>query len=173
VRAVVGIDPGEPLLLVDTGAAALRIEGLTWVDDVRVERQLPGTLRVEVTPRFPVAWRMGADGAFVLLDRAGAVITREPEVPGGLPQVDAPTGGLPAGARVAAALSPVLRPYVAQVVVREGQVTAVLANGVAIRFGDPSGARGKVAAAEAVLQAIGAAPIRYVDVSVPSAPVTG
>ena len=173
VRRAIGIAPGEPLLLADTGAAAVRIEQLEWVDEVRVERKLPGTLRVVVTPRFPVAWRSTADGTIVLLDRAGAAISRQTEVPEGLLQVDARADGRRAGARVAAALSPGLRLFIGQLVVRDGQVAAILKNGVAIRFGDPSGARAKGAAAEAVLQAIAGAPIRYVDVSVPSAPVTG
>jgi cell division protein FtsQ len=173
VRAAIGIKPGQPLLLVDTGAAVTHVRTLRWVEDVRVERQLPGTLRVEVIPRFAVAWRSAGDGAVVLLDRAGAVISHELTPPAGLPQVDAARGDLGAAARVAAALSETLRPQVKKLVVRGGQVGAVLVRGAVIRFGDASQARAKVAAAEAVLHAVGLTPISYVDVSVPSAPVTG
>ena len=173
VRAVIGIERGEPLLLVDTGAAGARIEHLNWVDGVRVERKLPGTLRVDVIPRFPVAWRAIEGGRFMLVDRAGVDISEVLEEPPGLPEVDASNRGAGAAARVAAALSESLRPQVAQLVVRHGRVMALLLRGAVIRFGDASQARAKVAAADAVLQTVGLTPISYLDVSVPSAPVTG
>jgi cell division protein FtsQ len=173
VRSVIGIEPGEALLLVDTGAAAARVEALTWVDEVRVERKLPGTLRVEVIPRFPVGWRRGSQDSAVLLDRFGGTISREAQPPPGIPQVDASGDGIAAAAEVAAALSPTMRPEVWQIVVRDGRVSALLASGVEVRFGDATQARAKVTAAEAVIKALNGAFIQYIDVSVPSAPATG
>jgi len=48
-----------------------------------------------------------------------------------------------------------------------------LANGAEVRLGDATQLRAKVAAAVAVLGAMGDQPVHYVDVSVPTNPVAG
>jgi cell division protein FtsQ len=55
-RRAIGVDPGEALLLLDTGAVAARLEAEPWVQRATVVRDLPGTLRIRVVARVAVAW---------------------------------------------------------------------------------------------------------------------
>jgi cell division protein FtsQ len=173
VRAVLRSEIGEPLLLVDTHAAAVKVETLEWVDHARVDRALPGTLRVEVTPRFPVAWRTDSKGRVLLVDRVGGVISIAPAPPAGLPRIEASGADARASARVAAALSATLRARVSAVYVQRGEAFFLVAPGIQARLGEVRVLRAKVSAVEALLPVLGGAPPTYIDVRVPSAPVTG
>jgi hypothetical protein len=60
-----------------------------------------------------------------------------------------------------------------RVVVQGDAVTLVLQDGPQVRLGSPDHVAVKARSALAVLRATGSAPPSYVDVRVPSAPVTG
>jgi cell division protein FtsQ len=173
VRAAAGVEPGEPLMLVDTGAATARVEDLIWVDDVHIVRQLPGTLRVEVTPRFPVGWRTAPTGEVELIDVRGVTLMTAPTPPAGLPQLEATGDAVGVAARVAGALGESLAPQVARVAVTDGQAFLWLTSGIQVRFGAATTLGAKAHAAEALLAALGGTPVTYIDVTVYSAPVTG
>jgi cell division protein FtsQ len=85
------VELGTPLARVGNGQARARVRQLPPVDDVRVRRVWPTTLRIDVTERVPVAGVAGRDGA-ALLDRQGVSFATEPALPTGLPrlQVAAP-----------------------------------------------------------------------------------
>ena len=173
VRAALRGDVGEPLLLVDTGAAVTAVEALPWVDRASVDRQLPGTLRVEVTPRFPVGWRSDAAGRVLMVDSLGGVVTVADAAPAGLPKLLSAGAAGRGAARVAAALSPTLRPLVGAIAVENGEATMSLINGPQVRLGALHELSGKGRAVEALLRALGGTPVTYIDVRVPSSPVTG
>lgn len=60
----------KSLLTFDAAAARKRIEALPWIASAQLSRELPGTLRVEVTERKPVAlWLDGQRS--VLVDATG------------------------------------------------------------------------------------------------------
>jgi len=180
VLAVADDDRGSPLLLLDTGDVAHRVERLSWVADARVERELPNSLRIVVTSRVPVAWARAADGTIALVDGRGVVLAGAPGVPGGLAELSALTnvpalGGRispVAGARVAAALGP-LTGRVGAIVVGGGQAVLSMLDGPEIRLGALDRLEEKARSAAAVLGATDAAALAYIDVRVPSAPVTG
>jgi cell division protein FtsQ len=74
LRAAIGVSPGDPILVYSVAAARARIETLTWVQSATVERRLPSTIFVQVVERRPFAvWQM--QGKFVLIDRAGEIVT--------------------------------------------------------------------------------------------------
>ncbi len=173
VRAAAGVDAGAALLLLDTGAVTARVEALPWVDEVNVARQLPGTLRVEVTPRFPVAWRTTETGEIEVLDSRGTVISTAAAPDPALPELLAGSGRVGAAARVAGALSSPLRPQVVSIWVNDGNAVVTLHAGPELRFGAISDLGAKVRASEAMLAELAGTPVRYIDVTVPSAPVTG
>jgi cell division protein FtsQ len=184
VRTAAHIDKGVPLLLLDTASAKARIEALPWVASASVDRELPGTLAITVSERAPVAWVLGTDGSIRLVDATGYEVSVVPTVPAGLPTIGgvavdpAVTTTFPVAARVASELTPTLRPLVAGVVVAHDQAVLLLAGGAQVRLGVPHGINAKSRAAEAVLAAIArpentGAPMSYIDVRVPSAPVTG
>lgn len=67
----------------DLGALAKRVEGHPLVSAVRVERRLPGTLRLVVTERAPVAMTPTRDGVGVL-DADGRALPIDPSRVGGV-----------------------------------------------------------------------------------------
>jgi cell division protein FtsQ len=180
VRAVVDDDLGSALLLLDTGAVADRVEALPWVASARVERELPNAVRVTVTPRVPVAFARAADGTVGFVDGRGVVLAVAPAPPLGLPELLGTTGVPPLGgrlasaeaARVAAALGP-LAGRVVTIVVAGGQATLHVIDGPEVRFGALDRLAEKARAADAVLGATAPGSLTYLDVRVPSAPVTG
>jgi cell division protein FtsQ len=174
VRTVARVETGAALLLLDTGAVRTRVEELIWVDEAAVVRQLPGTLRIDITPRFPVAWRSTDGGAIELIDGRGVAIMTASTTPAGLPELQVGDGSIEAAARAARSIPEQLAPYVARITTDEGGMVHVwLVTGTDLRLGDPNGLAIKLRAAEALLVALGGVPVGYVDVSVPSAPVTG
>jgi cell division protein FtsQ len=76
LRAALGVSVGDPILGFSVEGARSRIESLSWVEHVAVERRLPGTIVVDLVERRPFAiWQNG--GKFQLIDRAGNVVDNE------------------------------------------------------------------------------------------------
>jgi len=179
IRAAAAVHRGAPLLLVDTGAVEDRVEGLSWVADARVSRDLPGTLRIAVRLRPPVAYAARPDGHLAVVDPSGTVVALSSAAPGGLPALvtmlppPGPGGQIDprAAARVAAGLGP-LAGRVARISVDHAQAALLLTDGTEVRLGGLDHVEAKSRAADAVLAAL-PGPVAYVDVRVPSAPVTG
>jgi cell division protein FtsQ len=97
--AAVGVARGDPIFGFDPQAAKSRIEALTWVRQVTVERRLPSVIYLRVEERNPIAlWQV--EGQMAVIDETGAVIAgARPEDFAGLTLVvgpDAPihTAGL-------------------------------------------------------------------------------
>jgi len=76
-------------------------------------------------------------------------------------------------ARASGALGPDLRSRSAVVTFEDGSLTVQVLLGPQVRFGAPRAVAVKARVAGAVLARLGGAPVRYVDVSVPAAPVSG
>ena len=76
LRAALGVSMGDPILGFSVDGARQRIETLSWVDHVAVERRLPGTIYVALTERRPFAiWQN--QKKFQLIDRNGEVVANE------------------------------------------------------------------------------------------------
>jgi len=74
--AALGVSVGDPILAFSVEDARARIEKLSWVEHVAVERRLPGTIYVAITERRPFAiWQY--QGKFRLIDRDGQTVTNE------------------------------------------------------------------------------------------------
>ena len=124
VVAAAAVEPGTPLLQVDTDAVAERVAAIRRVASARVQRQYPSTLRVTVIERLPVVVKDFPDGPH-LFDKDGVDFATAPP-PAGVPYLDADNPG-PSDAPTKAALQVMtaLRPEVA------GQVGRVAAPSVA------------------------------------------
>ncbi len=170
VRAAARVSRGSPLLRVDTGAVARRLDALPWVGRAVVRRELPGTLTVRITPRVAVAWTRAADGSVELLSAQGAVIGTVAGIPAALPEASGP---LRSAGRIAAALPEALRSRVADIVVEHDDGVLHLIQGPEIRLGAVTDVSAKAEAAAAVLTALGSAPAHYIDVQVAAAPAVG
>jgi cell division protein FtsQ len=157
VRALVDGELGRPLVLVDTGAVAGRVEALRLVAHARVGRQWPGGLRVEVTERRPVAALPALTGsAYRLVDRDGVQVEVVAVPPATVPvvEVDLVTAGAPAvrSALDSLAVMPAgLRAEVRRIGAASGDgVWFALEGGDRVVWGDAGDAALKTAALEAL-----------------------
>src|ERR1700726_1791985 len=74
ILAAPGAHAGTPILAVNPARAKEQLEALPWVRSAAIERRLPGTLRVHLVERKPLAVWQHDGGKFELIDRDGAVI---------------------------------------------------------------------------------------------------
>ncbi|HWS46410.1 MAG TPA: FtsQ-type POTRA domain-containing protein [Acidimicrobiia bacterium] len=179
VRAASGVHLHAPLLFVDSGSVARRVERLPWIAHASVHGVLPGTLRISVVEYAPVAYVRAPTG--VLLVAANAhVIARAATPDHGLVEIRGlralpGVGDLLAAAdapSIVAKLPAALAEQVGSIDVSGGALTLDLRQGGEIRFGNARDADAKSAAALAVLRYLGSAHFRYIDVSTPQRPVS-
>jgi cell division protein FtsQ len=117
VASAVAVEPGTPLLQIDTDTVAERVATIRRVASVRVQREYPSTLRVTVVEREPVVVKDYPDGPH-LFDRDGVDFAIAPPPPG-VPYLDTKNPG-PNDPPTRAALEVMtsLRPEVAAQVAR-------------------------------------------------------
>lgn len=171
-RAAAVVD-GTPLARVDTSAVEARVARLAPVDEVRVSRSWPGTLRVELVERTAAAGVLDASGVR-LVDAEGVVFGKEPRLPAGVVrlQVAKPGPQDPATAaalEVLASLPPALRARIRTVRAASPSAVELLTlNNKQVLWGSRTGAAGKAAATLALLDK----PNARIDVSAPGVVVT-
>ncbi len=180
VERAAGVTRGSPLLGVVPGRVEARVRALPWVADAVVDRRLPGAVTIRVVPRVPVGVvRVGE--RFLVVDGTGRVIERVGTPPAGVPELVGVAAPAPVGGRVrptalgvvADALGAELRGRVTSVARTETGLVAQVRDGPQLRFGTVARAGVKARVAAAVLVSPAAAQARYIDVSVPAAPVSG
>lgn len=91
VVGVAQIQPGTPLLQIDTDAVADRVAGIRRVASARVQREYPSTLRITVVERVPVVVKDYPDGPH-LFDRDGVDFATAPPPPG-MPYIEVDNPG--------------------------------------------------------------------------------
>lgn len=177
VRAAARLGPGEPMVSFDAGAVTRRVEALPWVSEARVERRWPGTVRIEVVERSPLAVTPAGGGRWAVLDGTGRVLAVDAAAPAGLVAVTGPEARVEPGAtvgddargavRLVAALTEHL-PGVFSGVATD--LSATLGTGGTVRFGSLDDIEAKVVALQAVLAEVDTACLATLDVRVPSSP---
>jgi cell division protein FtsQ len=183
VRRAAAVVPGEPLLSVDPGAVAHRVEQLPWVASARVERAWPSTVKVQVTERVAVAFVqvtddraavVAADGWVVGIEPRPADAPADPEGPLVLTGIDgrvAEGERLDADARAALAVAAAVAERMPGAVSSVStDLDAALVDGGAIRFGSDEDLAEKVTAAKTVLADVDLACLELLDVRVPGSP---
>jgi cell division protein FtsQ len=172
VIAASGVQPGTPLIRVDTGRAAARIVAIPQVRSVQVTRSWPNRLVIVVWERTPELALPAYGGGYDLTDADGVVLQRVARRPAHLPLYPtvAPEGALrgnPDLAAAAAVLSELparLRRSVTSVTAPQpDQVTLRLAGGITVVWGD-AGRAGVKARELAILMRTH---LRHFDVSAP------
>jgi cell division protein FtsQ len=74
VERAVGLHRGDAMLGFDPAEIRRRLVAIPWVRDASVERRLPGTVRIRIQERRPMAlWQR--DGKLALVDDEGVVIS--------------------------------------------------------------------------------------------------
>jgi cell division protein FtsQ len=171
IRAVSGVQVGEPLLEVRTEDVRGRVAAIPLLASVEVTRDWPSTVHITVTERTPVAVAASAAGP-QLVDSTGFAYEAAPKPAPALPRLaaDRVAPGDPnteAGLAVLAALNPGVREKLQVVeVAAPSQITLRLAGNKQVRWGavDDSPRKG------AVLAALLTQPGTIFDVSAPDLP---
>jgi cell division protein FtsQ len=175
-----GLAGHPPMVDVNAGLAARRIEALPWVATAAVSLDWPDGVSVRVRERTAVA--VVADGAgWGELDRTGRVVATVQSPPAGLPHlVSGPKPGRPgttlAGARpsldVAGALPVAFKSLVAAVSRSPGGgVDLALSDGIGVVLGTATQLPAKFEDVASLLAGAGLAPGSVIDVSVPDTPL--
>jgi len=181
VRAVSGVDVGDPALRLRSSVVARRVTELVLVRDAVIRRDGVRTVVIEVTERAPVyAVVHGATSR--LVDRDGVMVDEGREA--ALPVVRVRTAPPDVGELVVAhaalanahrawlGLSGPLRSQVETVQALDVDgLSFVLRSGVTVIFGRADRVEEKVRAVGAVLDDVGGAEVSVVDVRVPGFPV--
>ncbi len=177
VLAAAGIRLGTPLIRIDTGAVARRVERITQVQVARVTRSWPDAV-VIWTKRRTAEFAVPGGGGYALMDRFGVVLGRAASPPPGLVVLKSPGGpasGLRGNRAVLSAGTVLLRlpgwlrhKVVAVRAAWPAGATLVLRGGVTVVWGSPARTAAK-ARAVAILLPTGAT---YYDVSDPVTAVT-
>lgn len=174
-----GLSTGMPMLPLDMGAAERSVASLPWVRSARVWRDWPGTVRITVEPRVPVAEVPAAGGRTVLIDAHGYAVDWAPEVaePGGLARVAVPFSGrlgdihtaADGPLAVVAAMPDDLRAWVSAVTLDpgSGQLGLQLVGGATVVLGEQNLLEDKIGAARAVLAGTDLDCITRIDVIMP------
>jgi cell division protein FtsQ len=173
-REASGIALGSALVSLDAPAAERRLEAIPWVERATVSRSWPGTVRIALVERTPVAV-VGTGAQAVQVDRDGRalapasgadlpVVAGDPVAPGehGSPTqrwVVATVAGLPAD----------LRREVAAAAATPSGIRLTLRDGIDVRWGDASQPTAKADAVQVLLEQADRSTIATIDVTVPRA----
>ncbi|HVC70781.1 MAG TPA: FtsQ-type POTRA domain-containing protein [Acidimicrobiales bacterium] len=184
VVAASGLSGEPPLIDVDPGSVAARVEALPWVGRAIVTRHWPDTVTVTVTERVPAAVVVRPGHGDVLVDASGRVLDDVTDAPVGTMVLDVPvTPGRPGtvlgaaarpGLAVVARLPASLRSQVSRVgVALDGVVSLTLTDNVGVVLGRAVELPAKFEALVSVLTDVVPRAPDVIDVTVPGAPAVG
>ncbi len=174
-----GVERGDQMVDLDPQEAEEDVAALPWIDEARVVRDWPSTVRIEVSERVAVAVVERASGGLVLVDEAGRLL-EDTEDPGGLVLLEGVGAGTEPGSRleapeavleVAAAIGPGLEEAVAAVVWQDGEAMLRLRPEGMARLGGVEDLEAKLRAVETVWAQVDTRCLAVIDVRVPTAPV--
>jgi cell division protein FtsQ len=180
IEAAGGLGDRPPLISIDPGAVASRIERLPWVATAVVTRHWPDGVHVTVVERVPVAAMTEAHGD-ALVDVHGRVLADVATPPPGLPTLVAPVAvpapgsslappALPA-LEVAAALPPAFRAQVQKVVLDRAGLHLDLTSPITVTLGSTSQLRQKWEDVASILKGASLHPGDVIDVTAPGSPI--
>ncbi len=168
VLAVAGVEPGTPLIRVNVGQVAARVEQIRQVRSAQVTRSWPDRVVIVVSERIPALAVTAPDGGFDLADSGGVIVRWAARRPAGLPLYPAAVASLrgdpdlAAAAAVLTGLPAQLRHSVVSVTAPSpDQVTLQLAGGITVVWGGP----GRTAAKAQELTVLERTGSHYYDVS--------
>ncbi len=172
VLAAAGVEPGTPLIRVNTGPIAARVAKIRQVQSVRVTRSWPDRVVIVVHERTPALAVVAPGGGFDLVDADGVIVRWAARQPAGLPLYPDRAGvaalqgdpDLAAAAAVLRTLPARLLHAVESVTAPEpDQVTLQLSGGITVVWGGADRAAAKTQELT-VLERTGA---HYYDLSAP------
>lgn len=168
------------LLTVDTATLQAALEGIPGVRTAAIDRAFPSTLRIQIVSERAVAVAPTGKGLMVIA-ATGRVVGQAGKGSASLPVIAAAPSDIPGlggvitapavvkEVRLAAAQSRGFR-FVAIGYGDDGMV-ARTAQGIAVKFGDPTDLAAKFAVARSIFRRTQGQNVVYINVTVPTAPV--
>lgn len=174
VERAAGIAHGTPLVRLDTGSIAHRVERIRAIRTAEVSTSFPSTVTITVVQRRPVGW-LRAGGHDALVDGTGAryrsVATRPAHLPLLVLPPHAGRATTAAVAAVAAALPAQLLPHIASVQAMDPQaITLVLRGERVVHWGSAAQSAAKARILPVLLRQVRRHGGTQIDVSDPSQP---
>ena len=188
IEAAAGLLHHPPLVSVDPGAVADRVESLPFIASAQVTRHWPDAVTVHVTERVPVTTMAGPAASWSTLDGGGrtlAVTPARPVLPvlivhGPLgPVPPAPIGATVAppaepGLVVARTLPPAFAGQVVSITVAtDGTVSLALVAGLVVQLGTTTDLTAKYEDVAAIIAHASLRGAHTIDVTVPQSPTVG
>jgi cell division protein FtsQ len=176
VLAVADVQPGTPMVRVNTAEIAARVDAIRQVQSVQVIKSWPDRIVIEVRERDSAVAVRVPGGGFDLVDPYGVVVRWVASRPSRFPlfktsQQAASLRGDQSVSLAAAVLSELpasMRSSVKSVAVPDGQVTLAMADGETVVWGGTDRSAAKVQ----VLAILMRTHARYYDVSAPGVAMT-
>ncbi len=168
---------GTPMVRVDTGAVRRRLDLLQQVESVKVERDWPGTVRIEVRERVPVVVAAQGNG-FLEIDKYGVVVRTAGSRPAGLPDlvVAHPDPADPATAAALASWRGLPASFTQRITEVQAataeSVTFKLTGGLTVVWGAPERATEKLRLITALTKTAAGRSAHIIDVSSPEVVTT-
>lgn len=174
VQRAAGIAQGTPLVRLDTGSVARRIEQIPAIRSADVSTSFPSTVTITVVERRPVGW-LKIGNRDVLVDGTGARFRSVSRRPAHLPLLVLPPGAATATtaavAAVAAALPAQLLPRVASVQALDPQaITLLLRGDLVVHWGSAAASAAKARILPVLLHQVHRHGGTQIDVSDPTQP---
>lgn len=186
IMASLELGEEQALVSVDTDRAERAIEQLPWVEEVKVSRKWPSTVRVTIRERsaaFGAAAFGGTD--WLVLARDGHVLERRLTPPSDLPLIRIPQAGFDLGSvgaplpgmerplRIAMDLPAQLKPWIeGWTLSKDGDVVASLVGTAIADFGAQSDHRTQFVSLASILEGdVPLACISEIDLSIEDTPV--
>jgi len=186
IVAAAGLQHHPPLVSVDPGVVARRVEALPFIATAQVRRHWPDGVQIAVTERVPVVQMAGPGPAWSLLDGHGRTLQVEPAQQPGLVVyiVHTPSSGIPPapvghslppsagpGLEVCRTLPPAFVGQVASVTVAaDGSISLALDSGINVLFGTDADRTAKYTAIATILAHGTLDATSTIDVTVPESP---
>lgn len=186
IEAATGLEGHPPLIDVNTGAVAARVERLPYVAAAQVHRQWPDGVNITVTERVPAVQMAGPKTGWSILDAHGRTLGVVPAQAPGLvvvivvgPSGDVPPApvGQALGPQAAAALTvwhTLPRAFAAQVVVvteaANATVSLYLNSGLTVLLGTTDDLSAKYEDVAAIIAHATLTGAKTIDVTVPQSP---
>ncbi|MFG2086109.1 MULTISPECIES: cell division protein FtsQ/DivIB [unclassified Spirillospora] len=172
IVAAAGIHIGRPMARLATGEIRERVERLREVESAEIERHWPGTVRIAVRERVPVAV-FERDGRYHRIDRHGVVVADGEGRPSGFPTLTVASPG-PSDRTTLAALTVLsdlperLRERLREVAATGPEaVTLHMAGGQTVVWGAAERAEQKIRLLDALWRTAAGRAVRTADVSSP------
>ncbi len=170
---------GQPMYRNNFVGIEQNIEQISSVASVNLEKSWPNTLKIAIVKRQPVGY-IETDRGFALVDEKGFVFSKvEDALPGypsfaGLNTIEfARSISDKTFVNVMREAPSEIQNQIIQVKVENSKYSLELTAGINVELGDSSDLKTKLAITWSILQAKKRSDIRYIDVSVPSLPVSG